>query len=51
MKVKIDTVKVVKIVGVVLGIAGTLATGWAGSKENTKTIEKLVEDHLNETKN
>lgn len=42
----IDTVKVIKIAGTVLSVAGMLATGWAGTKENTKTLEKLVNDHF-----
>lgn len=44
----IDVVKIVKIAGLVLSVAGTIATGWAGSKENEKTIEKLVSDHFNQ---
>lgn len=44
----IDVVKIVKIAGLVLSVAGTIATGWAGSKENEKTLEKLVKDHFKE---
>lgn len=42
----IDVVKVVKIAGTVMSVAGMLASGWAGSKENAKTLEKLVNDHF-----
>jgi hypothetical protein len=43
---KIDVVKVVKIAATVMSVAGMLASGWAGSKENEKTLEKLVKDHF-----
>lgn len=42
-----NVVKIVKIGGLILNIAGTIATGWAGSKENEKVLEKLVEKRLN----
>lgn len=45
-KIKIDWVKVAKGAGAVLSIAGTLLSGWAGTKENTRTIEKMVNDHF-----
>lgn len=40
-------VKVVKIAGMVCSVAGTLMTTWAGGKENTQIIEKMVEKTLN----
>lgn len=43
---KFDVVKVVKVAGMVLSVAGTVATGWAGSKENKRTIEEMVVKHL-----
>lgn len=43
---KIDVVKVVKIVGTLCSVAGMLASGWAGSKENNRTLEKLFKDHV-----
>ena len=43
---KIDVIKIVKIAGLVLSVAGTVATGWAGSKENERTLGKLVEDRF-----
>lgn len=43
---KINVITVVKIVGVALSVAGTLATGWAGKQENNKMLEKLVNDRL-----
>lgn len=39
---KIDTVKVVKITGTVMGIAGTLLTSWASKQETNKILETLV---------
>lgn len=42
----IDVVKAVKIAGTVMSVAGMLASSWAGGKENTKTIEKLVNEHF-----
>ena len=43
---KIDTVKLIKIGGMILSIAGTIAAGYVSTKENEKTIEKMVEDHF-----
>ena len=43
---KIDVVKVVKVTGMILTIAGTLASGWVGTKENEKVLEKLVDERL-----
>lgn len=43
---KFDVIKAVKIAGMVLGVVGTIATGWAGSKENERTLGKLVEDRF-----
>ena len=43
---KIDIVNIVKIAGVVLGLVGTIATGWADHKGNEKAIEKLVNESL-----
>ena len=45
--IKIDVIKVVKIVGTVLSIGGSLASKWAGGKENHKILEKLANDHFN----
>ncbi len=43
---KINIVKVVNIAGTVLGIAGTLLTGWAGQKSAKETIAKQVAEAL-----
>lgn len=43
----IDVVKAVKIAGTVMSVAGMLASGWAGNKENTRTLEQLVNAKLN----
>lgn len=48
MTLKIDVVKLAKIAGMILTVAGTVVTGWVGTKENEKTLEKLVEDHFKE---
>lgn len=39
-------VKIAKIGGLVLSVAGTVVAGWAGRKENDKTLEKLVNEKL-----
>lgn len=39
---KIDVVKAVKILGVVLTVGGAVANGWATDKTNAKTLEMLV---------
>ena len=41
-----NIVKVVNIAGTVLGIAGTLLTGWAGQKAAKETIAKQVAEAL-----
>lgn len=46
MKPKIDAVTIIKVLGMALTIGGTIASGWAGKKENDKTLEKLVNDRL-----
>lgn len=43
---KIDVVKVVKVAGTVMSVAGMLASGWAGDKMTKVTLEKLVNEHL-----
>lgn len=42
----INIVKVANIAGTVLGIAGTLLTGWAGQKTAKETIAKQVAEAL-----
>lgn len=43
---KIDVVKVVKVIGMALSVAGMIATGWAGDKSNVRTLEKLVDERF-----
>lgn len=43
---KFNIVKVANIAGTVLGIAGTLLTGWAGQKAAKETIAKQVAEAL-----
>ena len=43
---KINVVKVVKVAGTVMSVAGMLASGWAGDKMTKVTLEKLVNEHL-----
>ena len=45
---KLDIVKIVKLAGMALSVAGMIATGWAGSKENKKVLEELVNNHFND---
>jgi hypothetical protein len=47
----INIVKVASIAGTVLGIAGTLISGWAGQKTTQETIEKKVAEALAEKAN
>ena len=42
----VNIVKVAKITGTAMSIAGMLITSWAGGKENTKTLENLVNAHF-----
>lgn len=42
-----DVVKAVKVAGTVMSVAGMLASGWAGNKENARTLENLVNEKLN----
>lgn len=43
---KIDVVKVAKGAGMLLSIGGMVLTSWVTSKENEKTLEKLVDKSL-----
>lgn len=43
---KIDMIKAMRFAGMALTVVGTLLTGLGDSKENKRTIEKLVEEHL-----
>ena len=43
---KLDTVKVVKGVGMLLSIGGMILSSWVGTKENEKTLQKLVDERL-----
>jgi hypothetical protein len=45
---KIDIVKVASIAGTVLGIIGTVVSGWAGRKTMDETITKRVTEALAE---
>lgn len=46
MKVNIDKVTIVKGLGLLLTVGGMIATSWTGKKETDKTLEKLVEEKL-----
>jgi len=48
---KINIVKVASIAGTVLGIAGTLISGWAGNKATKEAIAKQVAEALAEQSN
>lgn len=43
---KPDIATILKIVGVALGIGGTIVSTIAGTKETEKTLEKLVTERL-----
>lgn len=43
---KFNIVKVASIAGTVLGIAGTLLSGWAGQKTMKQTVSKQVSEAL-----
>lgn len=47
---KVDLVKVIKWVGLGLTVGGTIASSWSNDKENTRTLEKLVDERLNSNK-
>lgn len=43
---KVDIVKVMSIGGTILGIAGTLISGYASNKEMARTVEEKVAEAL-----
>ena len=43
---KVDVVKIAKIGGTLLSIGGMVIASWVGTKENEKTLQKLVEEHV-----
>lgn len=43
---KIDVVTVVKVVGMGLTLAGTLASNWTNKKETDNLMEKLIDEKL-----
>ena len=45
-KLKIDKVAVVKVVGMALTVGGMIASNWSGKKEQDSTLEKLVNEKL-----
>lgn len=42
-----NVVKIVKIAGTLLSVAGMIATAWAGDKQMNTTIEKIVDAKIN----
>lgn len=42
-----NVVKIVKIAGTVLSVAGMIASAWAGDKQTNTTIEKIVDAKIN----
>ena len=42
-----NVVKIVKIAGTLLRVAGMIATQWDGDKQVNTTIEKLVDANIN----
>ena len=51
MKSKIDVVKVVSVTASVLGVIGTLLSGWAGQKQTEATIDKKVAEAMSKIQN
>ena len=47
---KINIVKVASVMGTVLGLEGTLISGWAGQQATKKEIAKQVAEALAEQK-
>lgn len=45
MKNKVDVVTIVKVLGLVLTIGGTIVSNWAGEKENERILEKFVKEN------
>lgn len=43
---KLNVITAVKILGAALTLGAGIASGWATSKENEKTLEKLVDKRL-----
>lgn len=46
MNKKIDKVAVIKVLGVVMTVGGMIASNWTGKKEQDQTLEKLVNEKL-----
>lgn len=44
--VKVDVIKAAKVAGLACNVAGILLTGWSTSKDNDRTLAKLVEEAL-----
>ena len=42
-----NVVKIVKISGTVLSVAGMIVSAWAGDKQMNTTIEKIVDAKIN----
>lgn len=46
MNKKIDKVMIVKVLGMAMTIGGMIASNWTGKKEQDSTLEKLVNEKL-----
>ena len=42
---KLDVVKIVKVIGFAMSIGGSIAGSWVSKKENNKILEELVKKH------
>ena len=42
-----NVIKIVKIAGTMLSVAGMIASAWAGHKQTNATIEKIVDAKIN----
>ena len=51
MKKKADIFKLLSLVGMLLGAAGTLLTSWADGRELDETISQKIDEKLADRKN
>jgi hypothetical protein len=51
LKAKINITTVLKIVGLALGLAGTIVSGMAADRQNKEVLADLVKEELGKTQN
>ena len=50
MNIKMDWIKVISFAGTLLGMAGTVASGYAQQKDMTRTIDQKVAEAISKVK-